>query len=270
MRVVTLTCSNTEIVCALGCADLLVGCDDHSDHPAAVVERLSRVGRDLDVDADRVAALRPDLVLASLSVPGHEKVIERLLVHKLNVLVLAPRSVSEVARDIRQVGGILGVGDRGAALAAELEAALAPPPDDGLPRPRILVEWWPKPCIAAGTRSWVQDLLVAAGADNALDDRAVESAPLERAEAAALAPDAVVVSWCGVPRSHYRTELVLKRPEWADVPAVRTGQVHPISEAYLGRPGPRLIEGLARLRAVVVAVRAGTPPVHGPSGAAKG
>lgn len=255
MRVVSLTCSNTEIACALGCAELLVGCDDHSDHPAEVVGGLPRVGKDLDVDADRVAALRPDLVLASLTVPGHERVVERLLAHKLNLLVLAPTSVADVARDIRQVGGALGVQARGEALAAELEAALQPPPDDGRPRPKLLVEWWPKPCIAAGRLSWVQDLLEAAGADNALD-RDVESAPLERAEAAALAPDAVVISWCGVPRRNYRPEVVLRRPEWAAVPAVVRQQVHPISEAYLGRPGPRLVEGLARLRAVVAACRA--------------
>ena len=57
MRIVSLTCSNTEIVHALGMAHLLVGVDDDSDHPPEVVDALPRVGRDLDVDADRVAAL---------------------------------------------------------------------------------------------------------------------------------------------------------------------------------------------------------------------
>ena len=62
MRIVSLACSNTEIVCALGCADLLVGVDDHSDHPEDVVARLPKVGPDLEIDVDRVAALEPDLV----------------------------------------------------------------------------------------------------------------------------------------------------------------------------------------------------------------
>src|SRR5262245_32085204 len=69
VRVVSLTCSNTEIVCALGLADCLVGVDNHSDYPVEVVTRLPRVGPDLDIDVERVAALEPDLVLASLTVP---------------------------------------------------------------------------------------------------------------------------------------------------------------------------------------------------------
>ena len=90
MRVVSLVCSNTEIVAALGCGHLLVGVDSSSDHPAELVGRLPRVGKDLDVDPARVAALRPDLVLASLTVPGHERVVARLAEAKLPMLVLAP------------------------------------------------------------------------------------------------------------------------------------------------------------------------------------
>ena len=78
MRVVSLACSNTEIVCALGCGDLLVGVDDHSDYPQEIISTLPRVGPDLEIDVDTVAALKPDLVLASLTVPGHEKNIEKI------------------------------------------------------------------------------------------------------------------------------------------------------------------------------------------------
>ncbi len=255
MRIVTLTCSNTELVCALGRAAWLVGCDEHSDHPAEVVATLPRVGKDLDVDAARVAALNPDLVLASLTVPGHEKVVERLAREKLDFLVLSPQSGADVARDTRLLGRGLAVPERGEELAAALLNATLPPEDRGGRRPRVLVEWWPKPCIAAGTRSWIQDLLVAAGADNALSED-VESKPMTHAEAATLAPDAVVVSWCGVPVSHYRTSVVTRRTGWESVPAVRHGNVFPITEAWLGRPGPRLVEGLRALREVVAAVKA--------------
>ncbi|MEC7949442.1 MAG: helical backbone metal receptor, partial [Myxococcota bacterium] len=235
MRLVSLTCSNTELVHALGCGDQLVGVDDHSDFPAALVAGLPRVGKDLDVDADAVAALCPDLVLASNTVPGHEKVVSRLLAHKQNVLVLAPTSLAHVARDARQLGGLLGVPGAGESLARGIESALSvgPAPTDA---PRVLVEWWPRPCIAAGARSWVDDMLRCAGARNALSGEDVESRTLEPAEVRALAPDAVVVSWCGVPRANYRAARVLERAGWEAVPAVQNGQVHLISEAYLGRP----------------------------------
>ena len=255
MRIVTLTCSNTELVCALGRASWLVGCDDHSDHPGPVVASLPRVGKDLDVDAARVAALKPDLVLASLTVPGHEKVVERLAREKLDFLVLSPQSVADVARDSRLLGRLLAVPERGEELADALVAATVPPEDTGARKPRVLVEWWPKPCIAAGRRSWIEDLLVAAGADNALTEN-VESKPMTHADAAALAPDAVVISWCGVPLSHYRPSVVTRRAGWESVPAVRHGQVFPVTEAWLGRPGPRLLEGLRALREVVAAVKA--------------
>lgn len=254
MRVVSHTCSNTEIVCALGCADLLVGVDDHSDHPAEIVSGLPRVGKDLDVDVDRVLALRPDLVLTSLTVPGHERVVARLAERKIPMLVLAPSSAADVAKDVRLVGRVLGVPERGEALAAELEAALAPRPvpEDA---PRVLVEWWPKPVIAACRQSWVDDLLRAAGARNALGARDAQSAPLTDEEVVALNPDAVVISWCGVPESHYRTEVVTRRPGWQEVRAVREGHVFPVHESYLGRPGPRLVDGLRALERVVARVR---------------
>ena len=67
MRVVSHTCSNTEIACALGCASMLVGVDADSDFPADVVAPLPKLGRDLELDVAQVAALRPDLVLMDLT-----------------------------------------------------------------------------------------------------------------------------------------------------------------------------------------------------------
>lgn len=235
---------------------MLVGVDEHSDFPAEVVAGLPKIGRDLDVDPERVLALEPDLVLSSLTVPGHERVVARLAERRIPMLVLAPSSAADVAEDLRLVGRVLGVPERGEALARELEEALRPaplPPD----APSVLVEWWPKPVIAAGRQSWVDDLLRAAGARNALGDREVQSTPLRDEEVLAMNPDAVVISWCGVPESHYRPEVVTRRPAWHAVSAVQRGHVYSVHEAYLGRPGPRLLEGLRRLREVVAAVRGG-------------
>ena len=161
MRVVSLACSNTEIVCALGCADLLVGVDDHSDYPEDVVARLPRVGPDLTPDLERVAALAPDLVLATLTVPGHERVIEGLEAAGLHYVAPEPVSLDDVYRDIADIGARLGVSDRARELVAAMRRALTPPPsgDEASSRPSILVEWWPKPVIAPGKRSWVDDLI---------------------------------------------------------------------------------------------------------------
>src|SRR5271154_6253742 len=102
MRIVSHTCSNTEIVCALGCADMLVGVDDHSDYPAVVVAGLPKIGPDLSVDVARVTSLKPDLVLSSLTVPGHERVIAALESAKLPLLVVEPTSLEDVYADIER------------------------------------------------------------------------------------------------------------------------------------------------------------------------
>lgn len=254
MRIVSHTCSNTEIVCALGCGHLLVGVDEHSDYPEDVVGPLPKIGKDLSVDPEKVKALRPDLVITSLTVPGHEKVLAGLEAAGLPVLVRAPRSIADTLEDIRVIASALGVPARGEALAASLAEAIGPIPAAPPPgAPCVLVEWWPKPVIGAGRLSWVHDLLLAAGARNLLGEREVQSTPLHDEEVVAGQPDAVVISWCGVPASHYRTEVVSRRPAWQEVPAVRAGRVFPISEAWLGRPGPRLADGVAALRAVVAA-----------------
>ncbi len=253
MRLVTLACSNTEIVCALGCADQLVGVDDHSDHPPEVVSRLPRVGPDLTIDIDAVARLEPDLVLASLTVPGHEKVVEGLERAGLPFLAPEPRTLDDVYRDILQIADRLGVRERGEALVADMQRDLeipAEPPPIGR-RPRVAVQWWPKPVILPGRDSWVQQLLERAGGVNPLGHEPVKSRPLTDEEVRDLAPDAIVISWCGVPTAKYRTDVVYGNPLWQDVPAVREGRVFPIAEAFLGRPAPRLVEGFHALREVV-------------------
>ncbi len=256
-RVVSLTCSNTEIVCALGCADLLAGCDDHSDYPPEAVARLPRVGPDLGIDVERVAALKPDLVLASLTVPGHERVVARIQAAGLPYIAPAPESLADVYRDILEIAGRLGVPERGEELVARMEAelsapALAPSAGTGAGAPpRILVEWWPKPVIVPGRRSWVNQVLAAAGGVNPCDDREACSVAIEPHAARALRPDAVVISWCGVEAANYRPERVYSRAGWEELPAIANRRVYCVPEAFLGRPGPRLVEGCRALRTIV-------------------
>ena len=249
-RVLSHTCSNTEIVCALGCADRIVAIDTDSDHPPEIVASIPKLGRDLDLDVDAAIALQPDLVLTSLTVPGHERIVEALQAAGLRCIVIDPLSLEDVFDSIRVIADALGVSERGAALVAEMQAAMpavAPAPD----APRVLVEWWPKPVIGAARRSWVHDLIERAGGRNLLADSDLKSATLEVPEAQRLAPQIVVMSWCGVKEEKYRADVVLRREGWEDVPAVRGERVYPITEAFLGRPGPRLVDGYRALRKLI-------------------
>lgn len=258
MRIVSLTCSNTEILASLGMADALVGVDDHSDWPPDVVSSLPRLGPDLQIDLDALEALQPDLVLASLTVPGHETIIEGLEARGIPHLALDPSSVADICRDIRLIADRAGVPHRASAVVAELERALEPgrtPPSPAAPR--ILIQWWPRPVIAPGRESWASEAVRAAGAVHVLDHEDVKSRPLEDAEVADLAPDAMIISWCGVEPEKYRTDVVYRNPLFRAVPAIVHRRVFCIPEAFLGRPGPRLVHGVRALRQVVDRVRAG-------------
>jgi len=234
---------------------MLVGVDDHSDWPPDVVAPLPRLGPDLDIDVARVAALKPDLVLATLTVPGHERVVERLEAEGLELVAPEPVSLADVYRDIRDIARLLGVEARAEELVGWMRTELdAPdPPRDA---PRLLVQWWPKPVIAPGGLSWATDVLHAAGARGTLEEEEVKSRPMADEEVAARAPDAVVLSWCGVDPSKYRPDVVLRNPAWSDLDFVRRRRVFNVGEPWIGRPGPRLVEGVRALRGIVGIVHA--------------
>ena len=262
MRVVSLTCSTTEIVAALGCGERLVGVDDHSDWPPEVVAGLPRVGPDLSIDVRRVAALAPDLVLASLTVPGHEAVVAALERAGLPFIAPEPTSLADVAADVRRIAGLLGVAERGEAVAAAMERELglgAGARESPQPRPSILLQWWPKPVIAPGRLSWASELIALAGGVNPLAGEEVKSRPLSDDEVREIAPDAMVLSWCGVAAEKVRPEVVLGNPAWRDLPFVRHRRVHLVPEALVGRPSPRLVDGYRALREVVARLAAPLP-----------
>lgn len=250
MRLVSLACSNTEIVCALGCAELLVGVDDYSDRPAEVVADLPRLGPDLAIDIEAVCALEPDLVLASLTVPGHEQVIEGLEEAGLEYLALEPVSLADVYDDIRVIARSLGVADNGEALIGSIKAQFGLSQTFARP-PVVLVQWWNRPTISPGRLSWVTELIGLAGAVNPLGKMNVKSSPVTDEQVALMNPDAIVLSWCGVKPDAYRPDVIYNNPVWKDVKAVRKGQVFSVPEAYLGRPGPGLLNGFEALKGII-------------------
>jgi iron complex transport system substrate-binding protein len=256
MRIVSHTCSNTEIVCALGCADMLVGVDDHSDYPAEVVAGLPKIGPDLFVDVSRVTSLKPDLVLSSLTVPGHELVIAALKSANLPLLVVEPTSLEDVYADIECIAEALGVGARGRKLTSQMRDQASATAQESRSRPSILVEWWPKPVIVPGKLSWVSDMIAAVGASNPWSNRDCKSTPLTDEEVLAAPPDAIVLSWCGVQPDKVRPDIVRRRSAWRHLPALANDRIYRIPEAWMGRPGPRLIEGMRALREIVIQLAA--------------
>ena len=249
MRVVSLACSNTEIIAGLGCGHMLVGVDEHSDSPAELVAKLPKVGPDLTIDIKKVAELKPDLVLATLTVPGHEKNIEGLQKAALNYIAPEPVSLADVFDNIRQIASLLGKDEKGSELVAKMKAELEPV--SSKLKPKILVQWWNKPTISPAKLSWVSDLIALAGGENPLAHEDYKSRPISNQEVAEINPDIIVLAWCGVDYKKLRPDVIYKNKLWSEVKAVKNKQVFTIPEAFLGRPGPNLVLGYKELKRIV-------------------
>jgi iron complex transport system substrate-binding protein len=241
-RVVTLAPNLTEIVFALGAGDSLVGVSEFSDFPEAA-RRIPRVGG-LEVDAERVAALRPDLVLAVAE--GRARgAVGALEAAGLPVVIVPSGSLDAVLAGIRLVGQRLGRPEEGERLASALERRRAELRKRvaGRRRPRTLLLVWPDPPQAAGGGTFLNDLLQEAGAENLVQGRG--GWPVLSPEFVATAPvELLVVPDSDQTRGAYARAFAtgpLSRGPIAKARVVR------LDESALTRPGPRVFDMLERL-----------------------
>jgi iron complex transport system substrate-binding protein len=250
MRIVSLCPSNTEIVFAVGAGDQLVGCDRSSDFPSAVAA-LPRVGPDLEVDVDAVAALAPDLVLASLSVPGMERNVAALDTAGLRQIVVDAQSIEGVYAALRLVGRAVGMGRRAGEVVDEMRRRIDELAAVGrrLPPASVFLEWWPRPVIVPGRRCWTTEMIEIAGGRSAFADLDVRSTPIEEGRVIERDPDVLLTCWCGVPHERQRPDRLPDRTGWSSIRGVREGWIWAAEERYFGRPGPRVVEGIAWLQA---------------------
>lgn len=241
MRVISLCASNTELLFDLGALDLLVGCDRYSDSPRHLLEGVPRVGGDLDVDFQKVIELNPDLVLASLSVPGMEKVVERLCELKIPHVVYDPVCVEDIFSNLIDLGERLGRSKRAHELVEVSVKKIERLKELSkvFPLRRIIVEWWPRPVIVPFRQSWVNQVCQWVNLENPFADRPGRSGVVSEEEIATASPEYYAVSWCGVPRRNYRVILVQNRLRSLGIEP----RVFPFWEGWIGRPSLRILRG---------------------------
>jgi iron complex transport system substrate-binding protein len=251
-RIVCLTEETTEWLYLLGEEARVVGISGYTVRPPRARREKPRVSAFLDGRIDRIVALEPDLVIGFSDMQA--ALADKLVRAGLNVLVTNQRSVEEIFATLRLVASMIGASERaeawiGACLRrhGEIAAAAAAWPR----RPRVYFEEWDAPMISA--IRWVSELIGVAGGDDVFPELARESLGRNRVVADALeparrAPDLVIGSWCG---KKFRPEAVAVRPGWAEVPAVREGELHEIKSCDILQPGPAaLTDGVERLHAL--------------------
>jgi cobalamin transport system substrate-binding protein len=245
-RIVALAPNLTEIVFALGAGDRLVGVSEYSDFPEEA-RRIPRVGG-LEVDAEKVAALRPDLVLA-VAEGNAQNAVRALEAAGLPVAVVPSGSLDAVLEAIRMVGDRLGRTAEADALVGQLsqkrEAVRSRAAAGDHPRALLLV--WPDPPQAAGRGTFLGDLLTEAGARNLVGNRG--GWPVLSAEYLATAPVDVLV----VPESEQTKDAYARA--FASGPLSRgpvaKAKIVRLDESALTRPGPRVFDMLERLSAAI-------------------
>lgn len=241
-RIVALAPNLTEIVFALGAGDSLVGVSEYSDFPEAA-RRIPRIGG-LEVDAEKVAALRPDLVLA-MAEGTARGAVSAIQAAGLPVVVVPSGSLDAVLSGIRLVGARLGRTPEAERLARDLERRRAEVARRvaGRRRPRTLLLVWPDPPQAAGGGTFLNDLLREAGADNLVADR--PGWPALSPEFVATAPIELLV----IPDSDQTRETYARafRSGPLSRGPVARARVLRLDESALTRPGPRVFDMLERL-----------------------
>ncbi len=292
MKIVSLLPSATEIVCALGLGNELVGVTHECDHPAFVRD-LPKVTTTLiphdatsgQIDALVRAQLSTEQALYHLDIPTLEALQPDLIVTQAlcDVCAVAAAEVTDAAcrlpgnppvvnlepmtlDEVFEAVLAVGTAANRDAVAAEVVAGLRArvdvvarrtatiPPDQ---HPRVAFLEWIDPLFCGG--HWNPELIELAGGIDVLGTRAKASRTLTWQQVVDAQPDVVFVSCCGYTTERTMDDLPIleAKPGWTDLPAVRTGKVFVTDgNAYFSRPGPRLVDSLE------IAAHALHPDVH--------
>lgn len=242
-RIVSLAPHLTEILFAIGAGPRVVGVTAYCDYPEEA-RALPRIGGFSDPSAERVLAVRPDLVLAT-TVGNRREAVERLVRLGIPVFVTRVQRVLDVPRQIRLVGRLVGrreAADRvAAALARRLERVIRRV--QGRRPVRVYYQVWDKPLITVSRGSFVDDAIRLAGGVNVFAGLDQRHPRVSREAVVAARPEVMVLSGMG------QEDARLKR-EWlrfTAIPAVAHQRVYVMDSDFLHRPGPRIVEGVERL-----------------------
>lgn len=285
-RVVSLIASATEIVCALGGRDWLVGRSHECDFPADVAtlpqltapkfkvegssadidRRVQEIVRDglsvYSVDGDTLKALAPDVIVTqdhcevcAVSLSDVEAATCTWTGQPVRIVSLKPDSTADTYADIRRVADALGMHAAGEDLVGQMQrridtvrAQVAGRPK----KPRVAFIEWVEPLMAGG--NWMPELIDAAGGHNLFGEAGKHSDWMQWDDLAAADPDVIIVAPCGYDLERCLEELPLleAKPGWARLQAVRNGRVYfADGNAYFNRPGPRLADSAEMLAEMI-------------------
>ncbi len=254
-RIVCLTEEPTEWLYLLGEERRIVGISGYTVRPPQARLDKPRVSAFLSAKIDKIVALKPDCVIGFSDLQAD--IAAQLIRAGVQVTIFNQRSVAEIFSMLYQLAAMVGQAEQGMQRIKAMQQRLTDISQAAAAlkrRPRVYFEEWYDPHISA--IAWVSELIGIAGGDDCFPELACQPMGKDRiiadgADIVARNPDIVFGSWCG---RRFRPAHVLARPGWAEVNAVKTGQIFEIKSADILQPGPAaLTDGVEQLHRIIMA-----------------
>ncbi|HEX2198468.1 MAG TPA: cobalamin-binding protein [Burkholderiales bacterium] len=253
-RIVCLTEETTETLYLLGEERRIVGISGYTVRPPRARQEKPRISSFLSARIDKIAALKPDLVLGFSDLQAD--IARDLAKAGLNIMIFNQGSVDEILSMVLTLSSLTGSREKGEALVGRLEAGLEDMRQKAKAfprRPRVYFEEWDEPMIS-GIR-WVSELIEIAGGEDVLSELSRSPAASGRihdgSQVIRRDPEVILASWCG---KKFRPERVAARPGWQDIAAVRESRLFEVKSADILQPGPAaLTDGVRRIHSVLAA-----------------
>lgn len=287
MRIVSLIPSSTEIVCALGFQDQLVGRSHECDFPIGIEqlpicsepkfnpnEGTSRQIDDLvkaivrdslsvyRVDTDKLKSLKPDIIVTqaqcevcAVSINDVERAVNDWLDAKPQIVSLMPNSLEDLWKGIDQVADALGVPSKGAELIKQYKNRISAITDEAQQckeSPSVVCIEWIDPLMAAG--NWMPEFIEMLGGKNIFGETGKHSPKMTWEELKEKNPDIIIGMPCGwgIERCRQEMKILTSKSDWNELKAVLEGRVYLADgNQYFNRPGPRLVESLEILAEIM-------------------
>lgn len=250
-RIVSLAPNLTEILFALGLEKEVAGVTLFCDWPREALDK-PKVGGFINPSLEAIIALDPDLVLATADGNRAEDV-DRLAALGLTVFVINTRSIAEISDSILVIGRLTGTGERARELAGRIAGRLSIVTESlrGRPELPVFVALGRNPLITAAAGTFVDELVTLAGGRNIVDSPTVKY-PVFSLEQLVAADPAVIVSAIGSPADGAEAAARWQGlPGGSSLRAVKERKVYELGEGDFFRPGPRIVDSIERLAAIL-------------------
>lgn len=242
-RIVSLAPHITELLFAAGAGDKVVGAVQYSDYPEAA-KKIPRVGGYTSIDMEKVAALKPDLVIAWKS-GNRDAHLGKLRALGIPVFLNEPRKIDDVAKSLAQIGKLAGTeaaGTEAAEAFRKRHAALAAR-YSSRPPVRVFYEAWNRPLMTVNGEHLIADVIRLCGGDNVFAKLPMLAPTIDVEAVLAASPEAIVASGMGEARPEWLDDW----RQWTKLPAVAKGNLFYIPPDRIQRHTPRILDGAERL-----------------------